>query len=299
MELRQIKYFLGVAETLSFSKAAVNLNIVQPALSRQIQQLEQDLNVVLFARNKRNVELTTAGAYLRDELTKINRRFQDILEHAVSIQSGHVGTLRIGYPGSALYSILPETLCLLREKLPLLEGVLSEMNEQDIVDNLVNCHVDVCFSREGVRDHPILCQRELFSEPLALVVPEQHRLTKENFTSIGQCRDEGFILTRMANWHQYRRQVFSLFAPEGFEPRIAYESNHGATIMRLVEKNLGISILPLSYRLGSSLKVRFIPLPVKTTLYLVWRTDDGSPMVRNFIALCDEAVPRLDLQFCR
>ncbi len=297
MEFRQIKYFLGVAEALNFSKAAVHLNIAQPALSRQIQQLEQDLKVTLFTRDKRNVELTTAGAFLFDELTKIDRRFQDIVAQAVSIQSGHVGSLRIGYPGSALYSILPETLCLLREKLPLLEGILSEMSEVEIVENLVNCHVDICFSREGVREHPVLCQRQLFSEPLALVVPEGHWLTKENFTSIAQCRDEGFILTRMADWHQYRQQIFGIFGPAGFEPRIAYESNHGATIMRLVEKKLGISILPLSYRMGSSLKVRFIPLSAKTTLYLVWRSGDCSPVVRNFIDLCDEAVQGLDLKF--
>lgn len=297
MELRQIKYFLGVAETLNFSKAAINLNIVQPALSRQIQQLEEDLGVILFERDKRNVRLTLAGVYLRDEMIKLDRRFQDTLSQAISIQNGHIGTIRIGYPGSALYSILPEALCLLQQKLPLLEGVLSEMAEVKVVETLVNGHVDVCFSREETYDHPNVCQRKLFSEPLALVVPEHHAITKENFKSIGQCREEGFILPHMADWQQYRQRIYSIFSPEGFEPRIVYESNYGATIMRLVEKNLGISILPLSYRMGSSLKVRFIPLQTQTTLYLVWRTDDHRPIVRSFIALCDEAAQHLDLQF--
>ncbi len=286
-----------MAETLNFSKAAINLNIVQPALSRQIQQLEQDLGVVLFERNNRNVRLTPAGVYLRDELIKMDKRFNDTLNHARSIQNGHVGTIRIGYPGSALYSILPEVLCLLQEKMPLLDGVLSEMAEVKVLETLLNSHIDICFSREEIYDHPRICQRKLFSEHLALVVPEHHPLTKENFRSIAQCREEGFVLPYLADWQLYRQMIYGLFYQEGFTPRIAYESNFGGTIMRLVEKNLGISILPLSYRTGSSLKVRFIPLQTKTTLYLVWRSDDYSPIVRNFIALCDEAAQHLDLNF--
>ncbi len=297
MEIRQIKYFLGVAETLNFSKAAINLNIVQPALSRQIQQLEQELGVVLFERNNRNVWLTPAGLYLRDQLIKLDKQFKDTLGHAISIQNGHVGTIRIGYPGSALYSILPEVLCLLQQKLPLLDGVLTEMPEAKVLETLVHGHIDVCFSREEVYDHPNVCQRKLFSEPMALVVPNHHTITKENFKSIAQCRDESFILPYMAHWQMYRQLIYGIFSQEGLVPRIAYESNFGATIMRLVEKNLGISILPLSYRMGSSLKVRFIPLPTHTTLYLVWRTDDHSPIVRNFIALCDEAAGKLDINF--
>lgn len=300
MEIRQIKYFLGVAETLNFSKAAVNLNIVQPALSRQIQQLEQDLGVVLFERNKRNVRLTPAGLYLRDEMVKLDKRFKDALSHAVSIQSGHVGTIRIGYPGSALYSILPEVLCLLQQKMPLLEGVLSEMAEVEVLDRLVNDHIDICFCREEIYDHPNVCQRKLFSEQLALVVPEHHPLTKSNFRSVAQCREEGFILPHLADWQKYRQLIFSIFHQEGIVPRIAYESSFGGTIMRLVEKDLGIAILPMSYRTGSALKVRFIPLQTQTTLYLVWRTDDHSPIVRNFIELCNEAAGKLDLNFeCR
>ncbi len=297
MELRQIKYFLGVAETLNFSKAAINLNIVQPALSRQIQQLEKDLGVQLFERNNRNVRLTLAGTYLRDELIKLDKRFKDTLDYAISIQNGHVGTIRIGYPGSALYSILPEVLCLLQQKLPLVDGVLTEMAEVKVLETLINCHTDICFSREEVYDHPNICQRKLFSEPLALVVPEKHAITAENFTSIAQCREEGFVFPYMADWQVYRQLIYGIFSPEGFVPRIAYESNFGATIMRLVEKNLGISILPLSYRMGSSLKLRFIPLKTQTTLYMVWRSDDQSPIVRNFIALCDEAAQHLDLNF--
>lgn len=297
MELRQIKYFLGVAETLNFSKAAINLNIVQPALSRQIQQLENELGVVLFERNNRNVRLTLAGAYLRDEMIKLDKRFKDTLDHARSIQNGHFGTIRIGYPGSALYSILPEVLCLLQRKLPLVDGILTEMAEVKVLETLVNGHTDICFSREEVYDHPNICQRKVFSEPLALVVPEQHIITEENFKSIAQCREEGFIFPYMADWQLYRQLIYGIFSQEGFVPRIAYESNFGATIMRLVEKNLGISILPLSYRMGSSLKLRFIPLKTQTTLYMVWRTNDHTPIVRNFIALCDEAAQHLDLNF--
>jgi LysR family transcriptional regulator, benzoate and cis,cis-muconate-responsive activator of ben and cat genes len=296
MELRQIRYFLGVAHELNFSRAAEKLNIVQPALSRQIQQLEEQLGFRLFERDKRNVQLTPAGYFLKKEWELWLGRLDDTCHKAERISRGQVGELRIGYPGSALYSILPEVLALVRERLPEVEAKLSEVAELDLIGAIGEGLIDVGFTREWITD-PFFEIKNLFEEPMALVVPESHPLNERTFIDIEQCRHELFILPSMPNNLQYRQRIYGLFAEANYLPKVVFESNYGATILRLVEKQLGVSILPISYRLGSSLKLRFIPLSSKTQLHLMWRRDDNNPVLLNFLKLCNEAVTRLHLNF--
>jgi LysR family transcriptional regulator, benzoate and cis,cis-muconate-responsive activator of ben and cat genes len=295
MEFRRLRYFLGVAETLSFTKAAAELNIVQPALSRQVQQLEEELGVLLFERDKRNVRLTAAGTYMQEAAKRLIGEMEHMREQALYIQNGLRGSLKIGYPGSALYSIVPGSLAKLRQMFPDVESLLTEIANDEPFDLLLRYKIDVVFTRERNRE-PKLQEKSLFSEPLALVVPDDHPLTRDNFQSIAQCRDEPFImqpdLLKLATFgHQLRH----IFATAGFSPRIAYESSYGSTILRLVEKKLGVTVVPFSYCFGTSLRVRFIPLPDTTHLYVVWRTNDSNPILKNYLSICDEVVN--DLHF--
>jgi LysR family transcriptional regulator, benzoate and cis,cis-muconate-responsive activator of ben and cat genes len=204
--------------------------------------------------------------------------------------------LRIGYPGSALYSILPEVLALMRERLPDVDATLSEVAELQLFEGIRNSNIDVGFTRELTSD-PFFELVSLFEEPFALVVPENHLLNEYNFVDMEQCRHELFILPSMPHNLQYRQRVYGLFNKANFLPKVVFESNYGATILRLVEKNLGISILPITYKAGNSLRLRFIPLSTKTQLYLTWRIEDKNPVLHNFLSLCNEAVIRLDLNF--
>lgn len=296
MEFRRLHYFLGVAETLNFTKAAIRLNIVQPALSRQIAQLEEEMGVQLFERDKRNVRLTPAGVYLQEAAAHLIGEMEHVRQQAFNIQQGLKGTLRIGYPGSALYTMVPGSLAGLRQKFPDVESVLTEISNEDAFDLLLRYKIDIAFTRERNQE-PSLKVKSLFSEPLALVVSEDHPLTRENFQSIAQCRDEPFItqpdLIRLATFgHQLRH----IFAAAGFTPKIAYESGYGSTILRLVEKKLGVTIVPFSYCFGTSLRVRFIPLPDQTHLYAVWRARDTNPILHHYLSICDEVVNDLPFE---
>ncbi|WP_298350325.1 LysR family transcriptional regulator [Runella sp.] len=295
MDLRQLTYFLGVAEELHFSRAAEKLFIVQPALSRQIQQLEEELGVLLFERDKRNVKLTPAGSYFRDEISRLRHQLTYITEQTKRIHSGVVGKIRMGHPGSALYSILPETLAMMYERFPDVNVQLTEIAEMELVEALKNYEIDVGFTRE-ISVSQQFSTDLLFEEHFALVVPTDHWLNETNFQDISQCKEAEFILPKIDGDVNYGKILHGIFEEKGFEPKVVYHSNYGATILRLVEKKLGLSVLPISYRHGaSSLGVRFLKLPTRTQLYLIWRSDDANAVLPHIREIAQEAVKKLAL----
>jgi DNA-binding transcriptional LysR family regulator len=295
MDFRQLTYFLGVAEELHFSRAAEKLFIVQPALSRQIQQLEEELGVLLFERDKRNVKLTAAGAYFRDEVSRLQHQLTYIMEQTRRIHSGMVGKIRMGHPGSALYSILPETLAMMYQRFPDVNVQLTEIAEAELLEALKNYDIDVGFTRE-VNVSRQFSTDLLFEEHFALVVPADHWLNESNFQNMSQCREAEFILPKIAEDVNYGKILHGIFEEQGFEPKVVYHSNYGATILRLVEKKLGLSVLPISYRHGASaLGVRFLKLPTVTQLYLIWRSDDANAVMPHIREIAQEAVKALEL----
>jgi LysR family transcriptional regulator, benzoate and cis,cis-muconate-responsive activator of ben and cat genes len=287
MEFRQIKYFLGVAEDLHFSRASERLYIAQSALSRQIQQLESEINIKLFDRDKRNVKLTPAGEFLKNEWKRMTNEADDILRHARQINSGEVGRIRLGHPGSAIYSILPKALGIMQQQIPDVKIELIEITELELIDGLLNYQIDVGLTRE-ISSNPILESRSLFAENFALVVNQSHRLVIDNFKSLKQTRDEKFILPTFRENSAYSEHIVSIFRQHGFKPKKAFESNFGATILKLIEQNLGISIMPISYAKGAPANVRFIPLPDISELFITWRKTDLNPALKKTIKIFED-----------
>lgn len=292
MEFRQLKYFLGVANELHFSKAAEKLFIAQPALSRQIQALEENLGVLLFERDKRNVKLTPAGEYLREEAVQVISQLENIIKRTQLIHSGEEGEIRIGHPGSAIYSVIPPLLFKLKNDFPHIKAKLSEILEDDVFDFLKNYQTDVGFIREPFVDTQLNI-KVLLKESFALVLPENHWITPDNFKSLAQIKDESFILPPRHTGSTYYDLLIRMCEREKFSPNVVHESIHGATILRLVEYNLGISIMPISYRLSTAMRVKFIELkdiPERTQLSMAWRKNDTNPILQNFLKVADEMI---------
>ncbi len=287
MELRLLRSFRQLARDLNYSRAAEKLFVAQPALTRQIQQLEADLGVVLFARTKRTVRLTHAGTYLNEQLGP----WLDTLDHLAArtrrIHEGELGDLCIGHPGSALYSILPDVLARFAHECPDVVPCLREANEQEVEDALVLQKIDVGFTRE-LSANPAFVTQLLSEETLALVVPGSHWLTPATFSSMAQCRDEPFVLPVATAGIYYLQQLRSVFTAHGYEPRVSYESNYGATLLRLVEKGLGLAVMPISYQRGTSLDLRFLPLPAVIRLYTIHLRGTANPVVERFIQVCQQ-----------
>ena len=286
MDLQNIRYFLGLAKELHFWNTAEKMFVTQSALSRRIKSLEDEIGVQLFERDKRNVKLTDAGAFLQIEWTRMLAEIENFHAHARQIGAGEIGKLKIAHPGSITHSILPDLLVALTEKFPQLEIELFELLTDNFEQALINYQIDIGFSRELPKNKS-LAARLVSSENFALVVPQNHFLNKANFTNLSDAKNENFILPSLNGRSNYAKRLREIFAEYDFAPKITFESDFGATILSLVGKNLSVSLMPISYSLHRPANVRFIATEHQTNLFVIWRKDDSSRVLQNFLQLIE------------
>ncbi len=285
LELRHFKYFLEVAEELHFRKAAEKLFITQPGLSRQIQQLEEELGVPLFIRNKRNVALTAAGQYLQTELKGILNTLDFTLRQLKMVEAGAEGEVRIGFVGSAMQKVIPETLLEINRRFPSIHTTLTEMHNQQQLEALLHDKLDIGFVRMDYAPD----QMELttvFEDSFSLVLPKDHPIGLHNFQDLKQFKDESFILFSSDYSQGYFNQVMSIFEENGFRPKVSHRSVHANTIFRLVENKLGIAIVPTTLQDGFNLSVKFIELKKtsqRARLSALWKKENGNPALKKFL----------------
>jgi DNA-binding transcriptional LysR family regulator len=284
MNLTQIQYFLELARELHFWNAAGKMNITQSSLSRQIRALEEELGVQLFERNKRNVRLTPAGVFLREEWQRLLTEIDNIHLHGRRISDGEAGEIKIGHIGSVAHSMLPELMRVLSRQYPQLTVMLFEWSTEKIEEALLEFKIDVGLRREpsgNKRLETLLVNKE----PFALAVPDDHPSVRRGFGGLDQLKDETFILPPLHNRNGYTESLLHVFQQYGFYPKTRFESDFGSTILSLVSKGLGISVMPFSYSHSAPPGVRFIRLPHQTGLYLITRKNDLNPIVPNILKM--------------
>lgn len=283
--LRHYKYFLAVAEELHFKKAADKLFISQPGLSKQIKEMEEALGFKLFERNNRNVVLTAAGKYMKEEITLLLNDNERILRHAQHIAMGNEGEIHLGYVGSAMQTIIPKLLIRFRKKYPSIHFSLQEMDNNRQINDLLGNKIDIGFVR--LNEVPkALSLRPVFDETFSLVLPRNHALNSRNFTSLNQLKAEQFIFFEKAYSPSYHEKVISMFEDCGFSPTISHTSVHATTIYRLVENSFGVAIVPSSLKLGYNMNIKFIELknvPQRAVLSLAWNKENRNPMLGHFL----------------
>ena len=287
MDLRQLNYFLMLAEELHFSRAAEKLFIVQPALSKQIKNLEDELKVTLFNRSKRKVELTSAGQYFRAEIQQLVDKLERVKNQARMVQEGSKGELRIGYVGSCIHTFLPDMLTVLHEQNPHIQTYLNEMTSSSQRIAIENGDLDIAFLRNPLPNQN-LGQHLTYSETFSLILPENHHINPDNFQGIQQLKDEKFILPPKTDGELYYQVQLSICENAGFSPEIAHETVHGHTVLNLVDHGLGITFLPSSFQRVTTANVRFIELnsiPQRAEITAVWNLQNPNPSLGKFLDL--------------
>jgi DNA-binding transcriptional LysR family regulator len=295
MDLRQLRYFLTLAEELHFRKAAEKLFIVQPALTKQIQDLEKELGTILFDRNKRTVRLSAAGLYFKEQIAKIFQDLEDATKKVSLIEKGIKGEIRIGYVGSCIHTFLPDLLSKLHDNYPEIQTYLSEMTSASQLLAIQKGELDVAFLRNpplpkesGLGIRKKYEQRLIFQENFSLVVPTNHFITAKKFKNIKQLAHEKFILPTKSDGEMYHKLQWSICEDAGFTPQIAHETVHGYTTIKLVEKGLGVSLLPTSFKAETHAAVTFIELkniPQKAEITAVWRAENPNLSLNFFLDL--------------
>src|SRR5579863_948244 len=193
MELRQLRYFVAVAEDLHFGHAAQRLRIAQPALSRQIQALEKELLVQLLFRNRRRVQITAAGQVFLDRARLILARVEDAVLAAQRASGGVSGSLNLGFVGSATYDVLPSVLRAFRQAAPNVELTLSEMTVHAQLEALKEKRIDIGLLRLPAKTDGIVFRR-ISREPLYVALPGSHRLAQLPSVRLSSLAEEPFVL---------------------------------------------------------------------------------------------------------
>lgn len=291
MDIYQLRNFIALADTLNYRRTAETVFIAQPALSRQIQQLEQEVGALLFKRDKRNVALTPAGRYLRQEAGRLVEQLEQAFRRTAQIHRGEAGEIRIGHATSAMQSILPKLLVSIREKTPDLRALLMETTNRFQMEALQNREIDVGFSPNIIAP-PNVSSRVVYAENFVVILPESHPVSAGTFTDLSVFAQDAFILPPLTEGIGYVESIQALCRQYGFLPKIAYESAYSGTVLRLVEAGMGISIEPVSTLRGQNLHIKTIELndiPQKAEMRMLWLTERTAEL-EPFFALVDRVV---------
>ena len=284
IELRHLRYFVAVAEELHFGRAALRLNLAQPPLSQQIRKLEELLGYSLFTRTSRSVSLTHAGEALLQRARRTLRNVQRDIDETRSIAHGDVGSLHVGFVGSAMLTMLPGIFRSYREAYPRVKLHLHESFTALVIEGLENGTLDAGILRDG---DPVegLHVTTIFSEPFVAVLPATHPSAKQKSISIAVLRDEPFVYyPRSAGARAYEKAL-TLCEEHGFQPQIVQEASHWLSILRLIGAGLGVSIAPACVRRIASEEVVCLPLRgarAVSNIELAWLAGDARPIVERF-----------------
>jgi DNA-binding transcriptional LysR family regulator len=285
MELKRLKYFMAVAEELHFGRAAARLDMAQPPLSRQIAQLERDLEVQLFDRSRSQIRLTQAGETLlirvRDLLGTLDSTYREVR----GIGQGGAGRLRIAFVGSATYGPLPSLIKSFRSHYPDVELALSAMNNADQKRALIQREIDIAVARPSLDDDEFR-QEPLHSEPLIMAVPDDSHLAQQERIKIEQLSDQTLIIYPRRPRPSFADHVLSTLQSAGIEPEDVIEAQDYQTAISLVSVGVGVSIVPQSVSQGDRAGVFYRkydgPNP-GTSLSVHARLDNRGPHVINFL----------------
>jgi DNA-binding transcriptional LysR family regulator len=287
MELRQLRYFIAVAEAQSFTRAAERLHIAQPALSVQVRRLEDELGVDLLDRSRRAIRLTAAGDIMLAEARRLLGALSHMTELARQAGSGDVGRLAIGFVPSAANEALPPILRRYRATHPGVALSLREMPPDLLVRGLHEGRLDVAFLYLPF-DDPTLSTTTVAREAFVAALPADHPLATGERLDVARLAGEPFILPARHGMPGLHAEVLRLCREAGFSPRPVQEDVWLVqTIIGLVAAGIGVALLPsnvqaLRHR-DVAYKALAVDAPHAVELAAVWRRDHSSPVLLGFL----------------
>jgi DNA-binding transcriptional LysR family regulator len=246
MELRQIRSFLSIAETLHFGRTAKLIHLSQPALSLQIRALEEDVGVRLFERNRRKTTLTAAGVAFRDDAAAALSQLEQAIRSARLAASGKLGLLRIGFVSTAGTEIVPDIVRQFRKSNPDVEFSLRNILTAEQAQMLETGLLDVGFLRMPVGEHSALDVVTVHREPFVLVVPSSHKLAKRKSVRLREVAGEDFVMYERTYAPGFHDLMFGILRDAGITPKVTQTAAEIPMLVSLVASGMGITIMPAS-----------------------------------------------------
>ncbi|MHA3771657.1 LysR family transcriptional regulator [Verrucomicrobiota bacterium sgz303538] len=291
MELRHLRYFQAIAEELSFSRAARRLNVVQPALSRALKELESELGVELLARTQRTVSLTAAGKVVLNDTALMFERLDQTIRRARRAATGQQGELRLGYIGPPTNLFLSRMLEEFAKRCPQVTVHLEERTPERVWEMVAKGRLDIALTRP-VHAHASLGMQTLLlrDERLCAAVPYNHPWATRKSLSWRSLADQTLIVLARREGAGLHDEILAACRQAGFSPKLGHTPSLIGTVLRYVESGAGIGIVPEC--LGESeISQRWKPLrltPAQSVpLVMVWKDESQEPPAiafRNLLA---------------
>lgn len=293
MELRHLRYFIVVAEEGHVTRAADRLGIQQPPLSQLIKSLERELDVRLFQRKPRGVELTDAGRAFLDSARAVLSQLDHTFEVTRRTARGEQGRISIGYSSAtALHPLVPRIIREFREAFPLISVTLTEDFPDELIERMRNDRLDVIFLGTSVANPTGVAVDSLLTEAMVVALPSGHplaRTERDAPIALNALSNETFILfgrSQSAMTVQSNAVVAACQA-SGFNPSVGAVVPHVTSRLNLVASGLGIAIVAASLQRMQIEGITFRRLQgvakLKVPIDLVSRRGDPSPVVRQFV----------------
>jgi DNA-binding transcriptional LysR family regulator len=286
VELRQLRYFVAIAEEGSFSRAATRLHVSQPPLSTQIRSLEEELGAPLLARTNRGVSLTPSGQVFYEEARTILARLESARARTLQANRGDVGMLSVGFVSIADYGILPPALKSFRSQLPLVEVQLHELTTDAQIRELRAARLDLGFGLAPVEEHDLEFT-SILREMLVLAAPADHPATAGGTVDLRSLSRDSFIVPPRDIAPGLYDLTISRCRAAGFAPRIVQNARQMQTVIGLVSCGMGLALVPSSVRNLKRTGVRYMPLrgrPSRIGLGILRRRDCDNALGDHFVA---------------
>lgn len=287
MNLKQLTYFIAVAEELHFGRAAERLSMAQPPLSRQIKQLEDELGATLFNRGRSAISLTQAGERLLERGKSIMTQMEDTRLEIRRIGQGAEGRLRIGFVGSATFGILPNIIKSYRANYPDVNLSLLPMNNAQLHRALISREIDVAFARPELHDSEFLT-RQLLEEPLIAAIPDTINTGSNDMLDLRALENPGFILYPEYPRPSFADVVLSYCEDLGIDTSNRVWTMDLQTALSLVSIGEGICIVPASVGTAKRNGLRYRKIEPElgvTALSVNYRLDEQGLHIKNFIRI--------------
>lgn len=291
MNLTKIRYFVEVARCGNFSEAARRLYTAQPNVSKQIAQMEQELDFPLFVRTKRSVRLTPAGQLLYDHMKTLPEDLENLFEQAKALARRDEATLNIGIlEGQEVNSLLLMRLGLAQEMYPNLEMEMERNSFSNLRSGLKNGHYDLIVTLDfDVEQEESFASRVIFPQPPAIAIHRNHPLAEQPKLEMSQLRNESFVVISPEESPVGYERFLNQCAAAGFVPKVVRQPRSLESFILCVEMGIGIGLLDQNTRLSHDSAVRTIPIP-ESDMYVVaaYMKDDYRPVLQNVLELLCE-----------
>lgn len=286
MELRHLRYFVALAEELSFTRAAHRLHISQPPLSTQIAQLETEIGVALFTRTSRHVELTRAGKVFLIDAKAVLDHIGVACDRARAAGSGYAGRIEIGLSASHFQGPLPKVVARYMEANPLVSVVLHESKPAVQLDDLRNGRIDLSISRTPVNDG-VLKSSVFFEDPLYVALHHEHPLAGRGHLSLSELSPFPFVMLRDDS-SAFAQFLHQCCVQAGFEPKVLQCVVEVPAIVNLVAAGIGLGLVPKSVAGIGCEGVKFLPLiggAPPSNVYVLHRSQESCAVLLDFLGM--------------